>query len=180
MNEGSPVRVSKRAQLDEENDTDFQADSDEESIAAEEIENVVESGELQIHDQTKTASKLVRPPGKELSLKKTPTKPRKSPKKTKSAAPTPKKKAASTPRKKKRAVPATPGSVTRRAETPFTPTASNGRKAREAQMHMQQYGAAAATARFIDLTADSDDNVSITGVQPLPPSSQHTEDEPVI
>ncbi|KAG9658545.1 hypothetical protein KCU64_g4448, partial [Aureobasidium melanogenum] len=158
--EGSPVRVSKRAQLDEDYDTDFQADSDEESIAAEEIEDVVDPGELQIPDQPKTASKLVRPPGKELSLKKTPTKPRKSPKKTKSAVSTPKKKAASTPKKKKRTVPATPGSVARRAQTPFTPTASNARKAREAQMNMQQYGAAAATAGFIDLTADSDDDVS--------------------
>ncbi|KAG9758315.1 SNF2 family DNA-dependent chromodomain-containing ATPase, partial [Aureobasidium melanogenum] len=60
--EGSPVRISKRAQLDEDYDTDFQADSDEESIAAEEIEDVVDPGELQIPDQPKTASKLVRPP----------------------------------------------------------------------------------------------------------------------
>ncbi|KAH0300613.1 SNF2 family DNA-dependent chromodomain-containing ATPase, partial [Aureobasidium melanogenum] len=158
--EGSPVRISKRAQLDEDYDTDFQADSDEESIAAEEIEDGVDPGELQISDQPKTASKLVRPPGKELSLKKTSTKPRKSPKKTKTAVSTPKKKAASTPKKKKRTVPATPGSVARRAQTPYTPTASNGMKAREAQMNMQQYGAAAATAGFIDLTADSDDDVS--------------------
>lgn len=166
--------------MDEENDTDFQADSDEESIAAEEIEDVVDPGELQLPEQPKTASKLIRPPGKELSLKKTPTKPRKSPKKAKSAVSTPKKKAASTPKKKNRAVPATPGSVTRRAQTPFTPTASNGRKAREAQMNMQQYGAAATTAGFIDLTADSDDDISITGFQPLPPPPQHTEDEAVI
>ncbi|KAG9961655.1 SNF2 family DNA-dependent chromodomain-containing ATPase, partial [Aureobasidium melanogenum] len=60
--EGSPVRVSKRAQLSEDYDTDFQADSDEESIAAEEIEDVVDPGELQIPDQPKTASKLIRPP----------------------------------------------------------------------------------------------------------------------
>lgn len=53
-------------------------------------------------------------------------------------------------------------------------------KAREAQMNMQQYGAAAATAGFIDLTADSDDDVSNIGVQFLLPPSQQTEDEAVI
>lgn len=165
--------------MDEDYDTDFQADSDEESIAAEEIEDVVDPGELQIPDQPKTASRLVRPPGKELSLKKTPTKPRKSPKKTKSAVSTPKKKAASTPEKKKRKVPATPASVPR-SQTPFTPTASNGRNARKAQMNIQHYGAAAVSAGFIDLTADSDEDVSIIGVQPLPPPPQQTEDEAVI
>lgn len=47
-------------------------------------------------------------------------------------------------------------------------------------MNMQQYGAAAATAGFIDLTVDSDDDVSITGFQPLPLPPQNTEDEAVI
>jgi hypothetical protein len=113
-------------------------------------------------------------------LKKTSTKPRKSPKKTKTTVSTPKKKAASTPKKQKRDSTATPGSVARRAQTPFTPRAFNGRKAREAQMNMQQYGSAAAAASFIDLTADSGDEVYIVGVQQLPPPSQQTEDEEII
>jgi len=166
--------------MDEENDTDFQADSDEESIAAEEVEDIVDPEELQIPDQPKTASKLIRPSGKEFSLKKTPTKPRKSPKKTKSTVSTPKKKAASTPKKNKRVSTATPGSITRKAQTLFTPTISNGRKAREAQMNMQQYGSAAAAAAFIDLTADSGDDVPLVGVHPMPPSPQQIEDEEVI
>jgi hypothetical protein len=181
VDEGSPVRVSKRAQLDEDNDTDFQADSDEESVAAEEeIEDVVDAAELQIPDQPKPASKLIRPSGKELSLKTTPTKPRKSPKKIRITVSTPKKKAASTPKKKKRDSTATPGSVTRRAQTPFTPGVFNGRKARETQMNMQQYGSATAAASFIDLTADSGDEVYIVGVQQLAPPPQQTEDEEII
>ncbi|KAH0282417.1 hypothetical protein M436DRAFT_69712 [Aureobasidium namibiae CBS 147.97] len=61
VDQGSPVRVSKRAQMDEENDTDFQADSDEESIAAEEVEDIVNPEELKIPDQPNTTSKLIRP-----------------------------------------------------------------------------------------------------------------------
>ncbi|KAI4716003.1 hypothetical protein E4T48_07799 [Aureobasidium sp. EXF-10727] len=184
IDEGSPVRVSKRARLDEENDTDFQADSDEESIAAEEADEVVDTAELQIPDQPKTSSKLIRPTGKEFSLKKTPTKSRKSPKKTKTAVPTPKKKkAASTPKKEKRVATATRDSVSRRAHISSIPKVSNGRKAREAQMKVQRYGAAAAAAAgFIDLTADSDDDEPIAGIQPLPPPPpyQQAEDEAVI
>jgi hypothetical protein len=113
-------------------------------------------------------------------LKRTPTKPRKSPKKTKSTLSTPKKKVASTPKKKKRDSTATPGSVTRRAQTPFTPGVFNGRKARETQMNMQQYGSATAAASFIDLTADSGDEVYIVGVQQLALPPQKTEDEEII
>jgi hypothetical protein len=123
---------------------------------------------------------MIRPSGKELSLKKTPTKPRKSPKKTKSTASTPKKQAASTPKKKKRVSTATPGSVTRRAQTPFTPRIANSRLAREAQMNMQLYGTAIAPVGFIDLTADSGDEVTVVGDQSLPYPTQHTEDEEVI
>ena len=166
--------------MDEENDTDFQADSDEESVIAEEAEDIVDPEELQIPDQAKAGSKLIRPSGKEFSLKKTPIKSRKSPKKTKPTVSTPKKKAASTPKKNKRVSTATPGSVTRKAQTPFTPTISNGIKAREAQMNMQQYGSAVAAAAFIDLTADSGDDSPLIGTHPLPPSPRQTGDEEAI
>jgi hypothetical protein len=111
---------------------------------------------------------------------KTPTKSRKSPKKIKSTISTPKKQAASAPKKKQRVPTATPASVTRRAQTPFTPRIANSRKAREAQMNMQRYGSAAAAVGFIDLTADSDDDVAVIGVRHLPYPTQHTDDEGVI
>lgn len=116
-------------------------------------------------------------------MKKTPTKPRKSPKKTKSTVSTPRKQMASTPKKKQRVSTATPGSATRKAQTPFTPftpRVTNSRKAREAQMHMQLYGTAVAPVAFIDLTADSGDDATVVGDQSLPHPTQHTEDEGVI
>ncbi|KAI5274345.1 hypothetical protein E4T47_02572 [Aureobasidium subglaciale] len=180
--EGSPARVSKRAQLDEENDTDFQDDSDEESVAAEEVEDVVDPTELHIPDQRQTASKLVKTSGKELLLKRTPTKPRKSPKKTKTPVSIPKKKAASTPKKKKRATPVTPGSAVRKVKNSLslTPTVSNGRKAREAQMNMQQYGVSGLNEGFVDLTGDSDGDLVLIGPQRAAVPPRSTEEEEVI
>lgn len=175
---GSPIRPSKRAQVDDDYDTDFRDDSDVESVAAEEPEDIVDPTELQAPDQAKTTSKLIRPTGKEFSLQrtpiKTPTKPRKSPRKTKTAASTPTKKVASTPKKQKRATPVTPAPASRRVKYAAS-AASHGMSAREAQINMQRFGAAIPSG-FVDLTGDSDEDITITGANSLPPPTQQEEE----
>jgi hypothetical protein len=119
-----------------------------------------------VSEQPKPASKLVNTSGKEASLKKTPKKPRKSPKKAKGAITRPKKQAASTPKKQKcnDGIPFTP-TVTR--VKPFlNPSYSDaGKRVREASMNMQRYGAAS-QSEPVDLTADSDDDMVIWSAGP--------------
>ncbi|THZ28012.1 hypothetical protein D6C89_02830 [Aureobasidium pullulans] len=175
---GSPIRPSKRTQVDDDYDTDFRDDSDDESVAAEEPEDIVDPTELQAPDQAKTTSKLIRPTGKEFSLQrtpiKTPTKPRKSPRKTKTAVSTPTKKVASTPKKQKRATPCTPAPASRRVKYAAS-AASHGMSAREAQINMQRFGAAVPSG-FVDLTGDSDEDITVTGANSLPPPPQQEEE----
>ncbi|CAD0045527.1 unnamed protein product [Aureobasidium pullulans] len=148
---GSPIRPSKRTQVDDDYDTDFRDDSDDESVAAEEPEDIVDPTELQAPDQAKTTSKLIRP-----------------------TVSTPTKKVASTPKKQKRATPCTPAPASRRVKYAAS-AASHGMSAREAHINMQRFGAAVPSG-FVDLTGDSDEDITVTGANSLPPPPQQEEE----
>ncbi|THX69487.1 hypothetical protein D6D04_10264 [Aureobasidium pullulans] len=96
---------------------------------------------------------------------------------TKAVSPTvstPTKKVASTPKKQKRATPVTPAPASRRVKYAAS-AASHGMSAREAQINMQRFGAAVPSG-FVDLTGDSDEDITVTGANSLPPPPQQEEE----
>lgn len=165
----SPFRVSKRAQRDDDNDTDFQADSDFESNGEEEMEGAVDPAELETGAQQKVTSKLAKSSGKTQSSKQTPTKSRKRQKEHTEQVSTPPKQWASTSKKHKRAA-----STTKKVKKPLTPSSTpDSKKSRKSSIKMQKSVVSSSTT-VIDLTGDGDDVPNVTNQKPLtpPPEAQ--------
>lgn len=165
----SPFRVSKRAQRDDDNDTDFQADSDFESNGEEEMEGAVDPAELENGAQPKVTSKLAKSSGKTQFSKRTPTKSRKRQKKHTEQVPTPPKQRASTPKKQKRTA-----STTKKVKKPLTPSSTpDSKKSRKSSIKMQKSVVSSSTT-VIDLTGDGEDVPNVTNQKPLtpPPEAQ--------